>query len=257
MKTKNPPQRKDAPLEPDVEASPAGSLPIYFRDMSATPLLDKDEEVALAKGLTDARRAYAVAVTGLPDDWRAFALERGLDSSPKKRLWTFQEIEESYKRFRAYEKSHTGSKVQQQIRAVKRAKRDIDKCRDGLILANLRLVTHIVKKYVNQGLPFMDLIQEGNIGLMKAVEKFEYKKGFKFSTYAYWWIKQAISRAIDDKSRTIRIPVHMALRMKRIRRASRELGEELGRDPTAQEIADKVAMPIENVEEVLGATLED
>ena len=120
-------------------------------------------------------------------------------------------------------------------------KRHVNHARDALILANLRLVVHIAKKYLNHGISFMDLIQEGNIGLMKAVEKFEYERGNKFSTYAYWWIKQAIERAIADKARVIRIPVHVNEKIKKISRISKELAETLGRKPTPAEIAREAA----------------
>ena len=137
-------------------------------------------------------------------------------------------------------------------REARAHKRHVDHARDALILANLRLVVHIAKKYLNHGISFMDLIQEGNIGLMKAVEKFEYERGNKFSTYAYWWIKQAIERAIADKARVIRIPVHVNEKIKKISRVARELSETLGRKPTPPEIAKKLRMPVPKVEEILG-----
>jgi RNA polymerase primary sigma factor len=230
-----------------------GSVPTYFREMGATPLLDREQEADLARGLTDARRRFSNEVRKLPADWCDFIMERELRKAPKRSLWGFRQIDECYDRLLAYERAHRRSELADQLTRIKRARREIERCRDALILANLRLVIHIVKRYVNQGLPFSDLIQEGNIGLIKAVEKFEYKKGFKLSTYAYWWIKQAIGRAIDDKARTIRIPIHMASRIKRIRRASKELGEELGRQATCGEIAEKIQVSVENVEEVLGA----
>ena len=140
---------------------------------------------------------------------------------------------------------------EEEIELAKKMEEGDVRAKERLSEANLRLVVSIAKRYVGRGMQFLDLIQEGNLGLMKAVDKFDYQKGYKFSTYATWWIRQAITRAIADQARTIRIPVHMVETIHRVTRYSRQMLQELGREPTAEEIGEKIGMSAEKVREIL------
>lgn len=192
---------------------------MYLKEIGKVPLLSADEEIELAQNMEDG----AVATEKIN------VLKGRLDGASEEEK---AEIKEE----------------------IKTLQRDVDKGADAkkrLAEANLRLVVSIAKRYVGRGMLFLDLIQEGNLGLIKAVEKFDYKKGYKFSTYATWWIRQAITRAIADQARTIRIPVHMVETINKLIRVSRQLLQELGREPSPEEIAKEMSMPVERVREIL------
>ena len=192
---------------------------MYLKEIGKVPLLSADEEIELAQNMEDG----AVAIEKIN------VLKGRLDGASEEEK---TEIKEE----------------------IKTLQRDVDKGADAkkrLAEANLRLVVSIAKRYVGRGMLFLDLIQEGNLGLIKAVEKFDYKKGYKFSTYATWWIRQAITRAIADQARTIRIPVHMVETINKLIRVSRQLLQELGREPSPEEIAKEMNMPVERVREIL------
>jgi RNA polymerase primary sigma factor len=171
---------------------------------------------------------------------------------PEKLEALAKEVQQEYKKV----ESEVGVKIDELIALyarISKAKALLTEAKNELITRNLRLVVNIAKNYVGRGLPLLDLIQEGNIGLMKAVDKFKYEKGFKFSTYATWWIRQAITRALIDQTKTIRVPVHMMEFYNRVTKASRELTQQLGREPSNEEIAQKLSVPSRKVEEVFRA----
>jgi RNA polymerase sigma factor (sigma-70 family) len=239
------PRSERIPADVDLTA-------LYLREVGSTPLLDRQKEVDLARELLLARKDFATAALKLPAACRSQVLEGTRVKRRAKQPWSLKQIESCHDLLRSYLKQDPNLRRNKAYISIVDAKRRLNRSRDAMIQANLRLVAHVAKKFCNQGMPFMDLVQEGNIGLMKAVEKFEHERGYKFSTYAFWWIKQAITRAIADKSRTIRVPVHLLEKVRKVQRASQELERELGRQPKAQEIADKTQLPVKAVTDILG-----
>ena len=192
---------------------------MYLKEIGKVPLLSAEEEIELAKNM----EAGAVA-------------------------------KEKIAILKSREENATEEELAEVKEEIKNLQKDLDagdEAKKRLAEANLRLVVSIAKRYVGRGMLFLDLIQEGNLGLIKAVEKFDYRKGYKFSTYATWWIRQAITRAIADQARTIRIPVHMVETINKLIRVSRQLLQELGREPSPEEIAAEMNMPVERVREIL------
>ena len=192
---------------------------MYLKEIGKVPLLSAEEEIDLAQKMEEG------------------AVAKEKIAILKKRKEEAAEEEQA--------------ELDEEIKALTKTQDAGDEAKKRLAEANLRLVVSIAKRYVGRGMLFLDLIQEGNLGLIKAVEKFDYRKGYKFSTYATWWIRQAITRAIADQARTIRIPVHMVETINKLIRVSRQLLQELGREPTPEEIAAELDMPVERVREIL------
>jgi RNA polymerase primary sigma factor len=227
--------------------APESSLPVYLREMGAVPRIDAAEEVRLSRAIERSRKALGRLARQMPAARRDHVLQ---GAAPKKTGdWSFERIDGFCERLTRG--ADLFADLRPFLSVVRTEKRRLDEAREALILANLRLVVFMAKRYSDSSLSLNDLIQEGNLGLIKAVEKFDYSLGNKFSTYAYWWIKQAIDRAIAEKSRTIRLPVHLSEKRRKLFRLAGQLQRRLGRRPSVSELAEQMETTVERVEELL------
>ena len=225
---------ENGPIEQGEPTLVDDPVKVYLKEIGKVPLLSGEEEIDLAKRMILGNESAKML--------ELMKKKKAGKSIPEEDREIAESLPESFS--------------EEELELMNRQIALGEKAKQRLSEANLRLVVSIAKRYVGRGMHFLDLIQEGNLGLIKAVEKFDYEKGYKFSTYATWWIRQAITRAIADQARTIRIPVHMVETINRVMRVSRQLVQELGRDPTSEEIAREINQPEEKVREILKIALD-
>jgi len=238
------PTRRADELLAQIDAL-AGNISVLVRSTDFTTTTRN----RLVRFLTEVERQFSIPINTIRKDEAKLKTERNAE----RRAFYQERIKRYRKEMGTIEArfSVPYRELKRVVAEVRQGEEETDDAKQELIVANLRLVVSIAKKYTNRGLQFLDLIQEGNIGLMKAVDKFEYRRGYKFSTYATWWIRQAITRAIADQARTIRIPVHMIETINKLTRTQRQLVQEFGREPTAEEVAEKMEIPVAKVRKIM------
>jgi RNA polymerase sigma factor (sigma-70 family) len=227
------------------------ALGLYLSDAAQVPLLDAKEEIDLAKTLIRTRKEIQRLARKLPRDRDGGVPTGGGAHAPERREWTFNELDrfcDGLRRLPPEPRSAAGRATLEELRTQKRR---FDRAREKLVTANLRLVVHIAKKYSSHGVPLLDLVQEGNLGLLRAVEKYRHTRGNRFSTYAYWWIKQAVERTISNQARTVRVPVHVLEKHRRIVDESSQLKNRLQREPAASEVAQSLGLPSDTFNHVV------
>ena len=227
------------------------ALADYLREVGATPLMEREHEAEYAKTLHDSREEFAALVLRLPPRFRGQVLNGNPDGPDSSGRWKLQYVDECYGRMVAHLGKSHAPEVARIVHEAGRHKERIDAARDALVLANLRFVAHLARQMTHNGASYLDLIQEGNLGLMEAVERFEYKRGYRFSTYAFWWIRKALHLQIGGKSRMIYIPAHVRDRVAAVHRASVELAEAMGSTPTTEEVAERLCLPVDKVRQLL------
>ena len=243
------PDHEPSPAPSARRQKPQGVLPVYLREMAAIPLLGAQRERELFRRLDRAREELVELARALPAAYVPRPDEVDDDSCETVAVTGRAErVHDAFERAWRARPSSIEERVLSRARALRR---EIDSCKEQLVLANLRLVVHVAKRYTGRGLALADLVQEGNLGLMRAIEKFDVRRGHKLSTYAHWWIKQAVVRSLADKVRLIRLPVHLHERRRKIAAAANDLGQDLGRSPEPFEIARRLQIPVEVVERSL------